>query len=186
MKGARILRPGKSGGIKGGRPSRNHGFTLVELLVACAVLSVLFATAYANLIGAQVKAKTAGMLENMHSVQVAAEAAATDSQGIFPSTPTLLGPYMPNGSNSSTGSVGTFPTNPFTEVTQEVPFVETISTTDSVNSTRAAAPTQSPGTKGQVGYNAVDPGAGSYCVTGCTVGGLRHGTDVTTTVLSNH
>jgi prepilin-type N-terminal cleavage/methylation domain-containing protein len=163
------------------------GFTLIEIMVAVVIIGILVSTAYGNFIQAQKKAKVASVIDNMHTVQIAAEAYATDTGGLYSADAAGLGPYLPSGGNTQGGANGFYPDNPFTGVINEMPFAESISDSAGIQSTRTSAPAASPGTLGQVGYNQCDaPAATSYCVTGANDAGKRVGGSDRTLVLSNH
>jgi prepilin-type N-terminal cleavage/methylation domain-containing protein len=163
------------------------GFTLIEIMVAVVIIGILVSTAYGNFIQAQKKAKVAAVIDNMHTVQIAAEAYATDTGGVYSPDPAGLGPYLPSGSNTHGGANGFYPENPFTGVTNEMPYIESITDSAGIQSTRTSSPGASPGTLGQVGYNQCDaPAATSYCVTGANDAGKRIGGSDRTLVLSNH
>src|SRR6185437_11292052 len=90
------------------------GFTLIEIMVVVTIIGILAATAMSNFIKVQEKSKRAAIIDNMHTVQVAAEAYATDTSGIYAPTPNAVEPYLPGGGNSQGGAAGRFPTNPIT------------------------------------------------------------------------
>jgi prepilin-type N-terminal cleavage/methylation domain-containing protein len=165
---------------------RAAGFTLVEMLMVTVVIGILAAIALANFISAQKKAQVASVMGNMHTTQIASESYATDTGGVYVGTPAGLGPYMPQGGLSPTGAVGAFPDNPISGVSRQVPFQETITDIATLESTRNAPPTASPGGIGQVGYGVLEaPSDTSYCVSGTTDAGLRIGTGTATTIFSN-
>lgn len=92
---------------------RKGAFTLVELLVVVLIIGILAAIALPNFIGAQGRARTALVKSNMHTVQVAAEAYATDSGGIYAADCSGggCGPYFPGGGMILGGAVGIYPQN---------------------------------------------------------------------------
>lgn len=169
------------------RARQFRGFTMVELATVVIIIGILAATALSNFIKAQAKAKVAAVVDNMHTIQVAAEAYATDTGGVYPANPSSFAPYLPGGGNTQGGASGTWPNNPVTEVAAELPFAETVSDSAGVQTLRNSPPGASPGTPGQVGYAQCDaPESTSYAVTGTNDAGKRIGSVNTTTVLSNH
>lgn len=164
----------------------SSGFTLIELMTVVAIVGILSSVAIANYMNSRNKAMNAAIIGNMHAAQLPAEAYATDKGGVYPPTPADLLPFYTGGGNSVGGAAGHPPPNPITNIQDEVPFKETISDTDTITSVRAAAPSASPGTPGQTGYNQCDNDGTTYCVTGADIGGKRVGSmNNMTLVLSN-
>lgn len=164
-----------------------RGFTLVELAVVVIVIGILVSTAMSNFIKAQAKAKVAAVIDNMHTTQIAAEAYATDTAGVFAPDPNMMGPYYPGGGNTQGGSLGVYPDNPINGASREIPFAETITDSAGINTMRNTPPGASPGGPGQCGYAQCDaPASTSYAVTGTNDAGKRVGSATGTTVLSNH
>jgi prepilin-type N-terminal cleavage/methylation domain-containing protein len=163
-----------------------NAFTLVELLTVMVIIAILASIALANMLSGQVKAKNASVAGNMHMGQLAAESYGTDNSGRFPAAGSDLLPYYPNGSNVTGGSAGTLPQNPYSGALNEPLFKVSINDTAGILSTRAALPTASPGTAGQVGYNRCnEPDGTSYCITGADFNSKRIGSGGGTLVLSN-
>ncbi|MBI6546489.1 MAG: prepilin-type N-terminal cleavage/methylation domain-containing protein [Cyanobacteria bacterium NC_groundwater_1444_Ag_S-0.65um_54_12] len=65
------------------RPAAN-GFTLIELIVVMIVIALLAAVAVPNFVGAQDKARNAGVQTNAHTVQLALEQYGVDKVGVYP------------------------------------------------------------------------------------------------------
>lgn len=68
---------------------RNHGFTLVELMIVVAILGLLIAIAIPNFQAAQLRAKVASVKANMHSLQTVIEIYATNFAGLYPENLTV-------------------------------------------------------------------------------------------------
>ena len=75
------------------RGTRNHttAFTLIELLIAIAIIAILAAIALPNFLEAQIRAKVAKAQADMRSLAGALEAYRTDYNE-YPPTPIALGP----------------------------------------------------------------------------------------------
>lgn len=63
---------------------KSRGFTLIELLVVVVIIGILASVAVPNFMGAQDKAKNAGVQANAHSVQMALEQYGVDKAGVYP------------------------------------------------------------------------------------------------------
>ncbi|MBM3258913.1 MAG: type II secretion system protein [Candidatus Sericytochromatia bacterium] len=63
---------------------KSRGFTLIELLVVVVIIGILASVAVPNFMGAQDKAKNAGVQANAHSVQMALEQYGVDQAGVYP------------------------------------------------------------------------------------------------------
>jgi len=59
-------------------PARSFGFTLVELMIAVAIIGLLASIALPNFLRYQLKAKSAEASTNLHGIMVAEEAYATE------------------------------------------------------------------------------------------------------------
>jgi len=140
------------------------GFTLIELLVVVVIIGILAAIALPNFIGAQKKAKLAGVKSNMHTCQLATESYATDTGGIYPAASAALAPFYPGGGNAAgSATAGTFPTNPLTNTPNEAPAAATIANTTGVIN-RGTAPTG--GTAGQTAYAGINDAGGTMSTYG--------------------
>lgn len=163
---------------------RNSGFTLVELLTVVIIISILACLGMANYIAARDRARTAGVRENMHTAQVAAEGYHTVAQE-YADDATKLDPFFPSGGFDVGGRAGNRGNNPFTDISNDTLYAENFSDIAAINTARASAPTQGPGSKGKIGYCRTQEGD-SYAICGLDGQAVRLGTSTGgTLVLSN-
>jgi prepilin-type N-terminal cleavage/methylation domain-containing protein len=143
---------------------RNGAFTLVELLVVVIIIGIIATIAVANLVGAKEKAFLAGVKDNMHTVQVAAEGYHTETN-TYAQSAADLDPFFPNGAFRVGGTAGNRPVNPFTNASGEAPYTESLTSSVLITDARQQPPQGGGGNVGQVGYCPAD-GNESYAVCG--------------------
>jgi len=64
---------------------RRKGFTLIELLVVVVIIGILASVALPSFVGAQDKARNAGVQANVNTVRMGLEQYSTDNNGSYPS-----------------------------------------------------------------------------------------------------
>ncbi|MCX7837697.1 MAG: prepilin-type N-terminal cleavage/methylation domain-containing protein [candidate division WOR-3 bacterium] len=99
------------------------GFTLIELLVVILIIGILLALIIPNFALFQERARRTSVKNNMHVIQTALEAWATDHMGQYPHEDVVgdvlepegpLARYFPGGDPLIEEKYGNFPTNPYT------------------------------------------------------------------------
>jgi prepilin-type N-terminal cleavage/methylation domain-containing protein len=150
---------------------RQSGFTLIELLVVVIIIGILACIGMANYISARDRARAAGVKENMHSAQVAAEGyhASTNE---YADTVDKMDPFFPSGSFDVGGRAGNRGNNPYTDIYNDTLYSENLSDTAAINAARANTPQPGPGGRGKVGYCRTDNGE-SYAICGLDGNAVR-------------
>jgi prepilin-type N-terminal cleavage/methylation domain-containing protein len=159
-------------------------FTLVELLVVIIIIGILAGMGLSNFIVARERAKSAGVRENMHAAQTAAEGYHTEVT-LYADNAAKLDPFFPSGAFTVGGASGNRGNNPYTGVFSEPLYTETFSDVTAINQARRTAPSGGPGARGQIGYCMTTDGE-SYAVCGLDGNGVRISNSTAgTLVLSN-
>ena len=101
--------------MRNNSPSRQRGFTMIELLIVIIVIGILAAIAIPLYMSQRTKAKDAAVREGVHIIQIGVMSYVTDHNGAYPTTEYVT--YTP--SDKSADNLGnryldTWPKNPWT------------------------------------------------------------------------
>ena len=75
---------------------KNSGFTLIEMMIVVAIVSILVAIAIPNMLKAKMAANESAAKTYLRTLQSAAETYAFAHSGVYPSNITALKEYMPS------------------------------------------------------------------------------------------
>jgi type IV pilus assembly protein PilA len=76
--------------LNGLKKRARKGFTLIELLVVVVIIGILASVALPSFVGAQDKARNAGVQANINTIRMGLEQYATDNNGSYPTTASFL------------------------------------------------------------------------------------------------
>jgi prepilin-type N-terminal cleavage/methylation domain-containing protein len=163
---------------------QQSAFTLVELLCVVTIIGILASVGISNFVAARDRARAAGVRENMHTAQIAAEGYHTQTT-IYADSANKMDPFFPNGSFNVGGTPGNRGNNPYTDVYNDSLYSESFSDAAAIAAARSSKPSGGPGNPGQVGYCMTTDGE-SYAICGLGATGSRLASSTGgTLVLSN-
>ena len=89
--------------------SRKRGFTLTELMIVIAIISILVATASVNVVRSRARGQYTGCITNLKHLGTALQMYANDSAQRFPTTLTGLTPNFMKVIPTCPSTAGSFP-----------------------------------------------------------------------------